>query len=547
MWIAALAAMSLGEFATAAPTLLDFEDITAPATINAQYAPRGAIFQDAYLDTDPNAHSGTRVLRTVAPGSEIFHEVPLVIRFTSPQARVKMFASNPAATVNGTLTAFDTNGAVVATDGPKAVAHDVFTTMFEVKVTTPSISRVELQVQDSAYQAIDDLEFDGEPPAPVPTEPPVVQIISPANGVDLDVDTLDINGTVTGDGLLSPVAATFAYKLPPESTAPPLNLVFDLTGSGTTRQFQLPGGFTGVPMGPITITAKAQNTGNLTGTATNTFNNLPAAIRDRFNTEGGAATFGAFGFGLLRGGCKIAVYEKGAISVNGGVTFVVRGQIFLKWLSLKGPFNSENGYFGCPLGEERDTDVIGGARVQDFERGRIYGSLLGTAPPHTAYVPAVFVEALNKRGGELVNGLPRGDPTDSIGASKTWLFQRFFRPDRTDQLPSTLEIRGTPPILWMERQGGAWFLPALEPSDADKALNKTTATLWESFPCGTRTWGRARWRMSCHFRRRTFRTPGLSFATAPLIGPDIPVVRRSGLPFNPSRATGSRSPSSERS
>ena len=57
MWIAALAAISSGNFAMAAPTILDFEDITAPATITAQYAPRGAIFQEAYLDTDPNAHS----------------------------------------------------------------------------------------------------------------------------------------------------------------------------------------------------------------------------------------------------------------------------------------------------------------------------------------------------------------------------------------------------------------------------------------------------------------------------------------------------------
>ena len=44
-----VAAISSGNVATAATTLLDFEDITAPATINAQYAPRGAIFQQAYL------------------------------------------------------------------------------------------------------------------------------------------------------------------------------------------------------------------------------------------------------------------------------------------------------------------------------------------------------------------------------------------------------------------------------------------------------------------------------------------------------------------
>ncbi|HEY4283359.1 MAG TPA: hypothetical protein VGM62_09865, partial [Chthoniobacterales bacterium] len=483
IWIAAFVTRFSANFATAAPTILDFEDIAAPATINAQYAPRGVLFQQAYLGTDPNAHSGTRVLRTVDPSAEIFEPVPLVIKFTSPQSRVKMFASNPAAPANGTLTAFDSNGAVVATDGPRLVTQDVFTTVFEVNVATPNIVRVELQVENSAHQAIDDLEFEGEAPAPTPTAAPIVQIITPANGAELDVDTIDINGTVTGDGLLSPVFATFAYLQPPESTAPPINLAFDLTGSGTTRQFQLPGGFSGVPMGPITITASATNTANLTGTATNVFNNLPAAIRDRFNADGGAATYGAFRFGVIRGGCKIAVYQQGAISTNGSATFVIRGEILNKWLSLKGPFNMETGYFGCPLGEERDTEVIGGARVQDFERGRIYGSLLGTDPPHTAYVPQVFVDALNKSGGEPVNGLPHADPTDSIGASQTWLFQRFFRPDKTDQMLSTLEIRGTPPTLWMERQGGDWLLAELEPSAADKALNKTPATLWESFPC----------------------------------------------------------------
>ena len=172
-------AISSGNVATAATTLLDFEDIAAPATINAQYTPRGAIFQQAYLGTDPNAHSGTRVLRTVDPSAEIFNPVPLVIKFTSLQARVKMFASNPAATANGTLTAFDSNGAVVATDGPRLVTHDVFTTVFEVKVTTPNIKRVELQVQDSAHQAIDDLEFEGEAPAPTPTAPPIVRSSRP--------------------------------------------------------------------------------------------------------------------------------------------------------------------------------------------------------------------------------------------------------------------------------------------------------------------------------------------------------------------------------
>src|SRR5262249_44336666 len=128
---------------------------------------------------------------------------------------------------------------------------------------------------------------------------------------------------------------------------------------------------------------------------------------------------------------------------------------------------------GCPRNDEGDT--LGGARVQSFERGRIYAKLppvvsthpfetersnarpVGIPPPATAYVPAVFVDAIDKRGGEGDVGLPLPDPTDSAGPMQTWLFQRFVKPNEPDLLPSTLEIRGSPPILWMERQAGTWL------------------------------------------------------------------------------------------
>jgi hypothetical protein len=85
------------------------------------------------------------------------------------------------------------------------VAPDKFSTLFEVKAASPSITRVELLYENGAFEAIDDLEFDGEPPAPPPPTPPVVQITAPLNGADLDVNDIDIAGTVTGEGLLSPV------------------------------------------------------------------------------------------------------------------------------------------------------------------------------------------------------------------------------------------------------------------------------------------------------------------------------------------------------
>jgi hypothetical protein len=53
---------------------------------------------------------------------------------------------------------------------------------------------------------------------------------------------------------------------------------------------------------------------------------------------------------------------------------------------------------------------------------------------------------------------------------QTWLFQRFTRPGRSRLEPSTLEIRGTPPRLWLERQ--SWDLSV-----------ETTGTIYEDFPC----------------------------------------------------------------
>lgn len=447
-------------------TVLDFEDLASGTTITGQYGCRGALFERAFLGNDPAARSGTRVLRTSPPTAEIFVEIPLIVRFTSAQARVKMFAGSPNVAALGRLTAFDADGAVVATDGPRLVAANVFTTMFQVTVPAPRITRVELQLEGRADQAIDDLEIEGDPP-PCPVDPPVVKITSPPNGAELDTDTLDIAGTVTGESLLPNLGVTLAYRHPPESTAAPTRLDFALPGSGATRQFSLPGGFGGLPLGPITITAEAENAGGVKGSATSTVTNLPAAIRARFQSQGGQAALGQFRFGLSAGDCRIAVYDGGLISITGAnVTHVVRGLILTKWLSLRGAFNPTG--FGCPLGEERTGPA--GRRVQNFQGGRIYLTVTNATVEPVA-VPAVFVDAIEKRGGEAATGVPIGDPTSApTDQDRTWLFQRFHRPNRPDLLPSTLEIRGTPPVLSMERQSGDLTV-------------ETGGTIWERFPC----------------------------------------------------------------
>jgi hypothetical protein len=493
--------------AMAAPIILNFEDRQAPVTITADYGTSGVLFPGAaYLRQDPAAHSGTQVLRLLNPEAlaEFPPPMPLVIVFRSPQARVKLFGGSQFGSLNGTLTAFDSEsgGNVVATSQTQLVPQNTFTTAFEVTVPTPNIRRVEFQLEGTAWVSIDDLEFEGEPPPTPPSSAPVVQITQPLDGAHLDTSRLDITGRVTGEGLLPHVTVTVAFRQPPESTAPPLTLELDLTGSGTTRQFSLPGGFNDPPLGPITITATARNVGGLKGSATSTVTNLPQAIQDRFDEEGGAPILGDFKFGVVAG-CKVAVYERGAISASADERAkVIRGDIFPKWLSLRTAF-SGNG-IGCPLNEE--GDAMAGARVQRFERGRIYARLPHIASPATAYVPTVFASVIDNRGGEAGVGLPLADPADSIGVMQTWLFQQFVRPDRAAAgkpplLPSTLEIRGTPPTLWLERQGGDWLLfdpsdpdsraSALEPSLFEMSVKcndgtpcpKSAATIWESFPC----------------------------------------------------------------
>jgi hypothetical protein len=487
----AILVATLGAFAsrTRAQTVIDFEDLAPGSSVKTQYAARGVLFNGNYLDSDGAAHSGSHVLRAIAPSVEFFDIVPLVITFTSPQARVKLFAGSQFGSANAALKAFDASNNVVASAGPRLVQQNTFTTSLEATAPDAVITRVELQLEGSSFVSIDDLEFQGSAPATLPTQSPVVTLTQPIDGVNVDIPNdipkLDIKGTVSGDGLLSGVTVTLAFKRPPQSASlPPLTLELSLDGTGTTRPFALPGGISGLPIGPIVVTATAENIAALKGSAVSHLTNLPLAIRNRFASDGGAATYGEFQYGMLKG-CTIAVYEHGAISAKNGGAIAIRGDVFNKWLSLTGPFN-DPGWFGCPTNEEGDTL---GARSQPFERGRIYTHLPAPSPG-PFYVPAVFTAAIDKRGGDAGVGLPLADPTDSPGVLRTWLFQRFARPgDPPWIIPSTLEIRGTPAVLWMERQAGPWLSgPGIlsgtfQRSAFDESTNKSPATLWESFPC----------------------------------------------------------------
>ena len=169
-WILIAGCAFLAPLAQVTPTVLDFENLPAGTTVNDQYVRQGVRFSSAFLAADPAARSGTRVLRTVAPTAEVFTPIPLRMAFIKPQARVKLFAMSPGTARNGTLKAFDASGAVIGQDGPKLVAADKFTTMFEVAVSAPRVTRAELQLEGASHYAIDDLEFDT---SPKPTTKPV--------------------------------------------------------------------------------------------------------------------------------------------------------------------------------------------------------------------------------------------------------------------------------------------------------------------------------------------------------------------------------------
>jgi hypothetical protein len=190
-----------GKQAASQVTTLDFEDFPAGTRITTQYGDRGVIFRTAFLDTDPAAHSGTRVLRSDDPADE-FDQGPFVIEFTGGQTRVRFLAGNSSNMPSmGTLRAFDEAGKQIMQDGPKLVASKAFTTGFAVSSSDPLIRRIELEMGVADFEAIDDLEFEGES-SPVPTEPPAVQITSPQDGAELDTSMISVTPLRRGAHLI---------------------------------------------------------------------------------------------------------------------------------------------------------------------------------------------------------------------------------------------------------------------------------------------------------------------------------------------------------
>jgi LGFP repeat len=463
-------------------TRVNFDDLPAGTSVTTQYAARGVLFEGELIVLAPGAPSGTNVLEARGPLDDVNPVTTIHMRFTSGLTRVRVRAGVVSGGArHATLQVFDAHDHMLMSDGPRNVTQDQFTTVFGVNVASAVITRAELHM-DGSGAAIDDVELDGDAPAELPTTPPTIQITSPtANlviGANLGfVARVHVAGRVSGEGLTPTVRLGIHLPLPPESHAPDRIVEVPLAGSGNNRTFSIN---PEVTLGLSTFTLTATNIAGLTATAEAHVTYLPDVIRLRFQHDGGTGTFGNLRYGWTEDHRQIAMYDRGAISLQGSATMAVRGAIFNKWASLREP-GSALPRLGAPVTEQQAS--LAGATAQDFSGGRIYAGL----PSGAHYVPSVFVDAINRLGGESSIGVPTGDPTHSDDAMLTWQFQRFIRPDFPHFLPSTLELRGSPPRLYVESQGGYAHelklagVPAQEL--AQELFVPDSPTIWYTFPC----------------------------------------------------------------
>ncbi len=462
-------------------TLFTFDDLPLGTAVYRKYAPRSLTFPNgALIANNPAPHSGSQLVHMYQAE---FIALPMSMEFLSPQYHVRVFVGSqePGALI-GTATAYDSTGAVLAQDGPKPVAPAACSTAFELLTKKPAaITRVDIVVESQTAWgtslvdiAIDDLLIEGDPPPALPTAPPTVHIATPIANAEIDSPSIVVSGTAEGDGLPSVTLLSLDGPRPPHDLSGPFLASIALNGTGTVRTFAQ-----SIParLGDQHLTVTVENTAGLDGVASVDLVNLPQAVRQRYAAEGGSDL--TLGLGLLKWVVRtanrvIAVYANGAIGFDGSATRVIRGVVFTKWaawVDAKTAGGLGDWEIFCPTSEERDAPM--GSRAQDFHGGRIYASASGVF-----YTPGVFRDCIDTLGGELSVGIPSQDP-QRCPAGNTWLFQRFVRQPGMTAMTATLEIKGLPPRLWVQRVGGdlaRLTAAGLEPTPA-------TATLVEDYPC----------------------------------------------------------------
>ena len=464
--------VTLSRLAAAAPTTIDFEDLPLDQQIGKKYIAKGVEFDSAFIDmadghrTTPSAHGGSHLAHKFQPE---FGAAPVAMTFASGVSHVAFYGgSSENGSLVGTARAYDavTGGNLIASDGPKALAPQTCGTLFDVKLGTAAIKRVEFTVEAQGGILVDigldDLSFEGNPAAVVPGDTPAVTITSNATGSSIDAASETLTGTVSGNGLPSQVTVTIDHLRGPGDQVPADGAVISLVGTGTMRTFS---GAIRLPLGGVTITVTAENSGGLEGKTSVSIVNLPPLARDT------VGDLGALGWALGTTNCRIGVYANGALSTDGTHQFRIDRTMLAKWsawFAAKRMSNIDRSAF-CPT--ENPRPAIAPTVAQSYVGGRIYFDPVRGA----LYTPAVFARAIDTLGGEPATGVPLADPL-SAPAAHTWLFQRFVR---GPGLPSTLEIKGEPAELWVERQGGDLVVLTA----AKLTLASGTASLSEHFAC----------------------------------------------------------------
>lgn len=460
--------LSLAPPSAAAATTITFDDLSLNSSVGYQYAARGVVFPftigiGPFTPGSPTLtpHSGAHVAEIVEGE---FGSTPIAFDLTSPQSHVSLYGCATGSNVTGTLKLFDQAHNLVGHVGPLALHNGNCSVLFDFHAASATIAHGEFSSAVNNAPAsvlyIDDLTFDGgAPPPPVTTGTPVIQISTPLNNAQLSAATVPVTGIVQGNGLLPVLQLSIDHVRMNWDQAPPDGYAVQLSSSGPSAPFSQ---VIRLPLGTVKLTATEGNNAGRQGVTTVTFTNLPPQLR--------SSTLGAL-TGVLDASpaCQIAVYAQGALALSGTSTFSIGPRILPRWVSWVDTARSVNGSSFCPT--ENAHLVSGVTSRQNFTGGRFYDNTAALV-----YVSGVFSHAIDTLGGESLVGLPVADPVNSY-AAHTWQFQRFSRAQ--GGLLTTIEIKGDPATLSVERQGGD--LAVL--TAAGLSLTPTTATLVDQYAC----------------------------------------------------------------
>lgn len=458
--------LATSQLAVSAATIT-FDDLALNEAIGYHYAAAGVEFAINVgigpFATDiapPIPHSGAHVAELVEAE---FGTLPISFGFTAGQSHVSFYGCTSTANATGTLKVYDRANNLIGHVGPLPLVKGECAVLFDLRSPTANIWRCDFSSMAGTANAspvyIDDLSFEGGSPPPVPTSKPVVTIANPVAGSMLTASNSALSGSVQGDGLVGDLQVTVDHRRMSWDQAPPDAYAVGLSGAGATKAFLQS---IRLPLGLVTVTASAENTGGLQGNASVTFTNLPPQLQ---STSLGNLV------GVLDGSpsCVIAVYAGGALALSGESVFTIGTRMLAKWTSWIDAARSVSSSSFCPT--ENVQSVSSSALRQNFIGGRIYDD-----NTNVFFVSSTFSQAIDLLGGEALVGVPVADPV-TAPAAHTWQFQRFAR--QQGGLRTTIEIKGDPPVLYVERQGGD--LTVL--TAAGLSLTGSTATLVDKFGC----------------------------------------------------------------